>query len=92
MGGRVSHHLTGVEVSCLPKNLPEYIEVDMTELEIGQSIHLSELILPQGVEIPALAQTQVAGQDQVVVMIHAPYAEEEETKQEGEEDETSSEE
>jgi large subunit ribosomal protein L25 len=68
-GGRVSHTLTDIEVSCLPKDLPEYIEVDMSEVEIGQAIHLSELALPKGIEIPALAQG--ADQDAVVVSIHA---------------------
>jgi len=68
-GGRVAHTLTDIEVSCLPKDLPEYIEVDMAEVEIGQAIHLSELALPKGIEIPALAQG--ADQDAVVVSIHA---------------------
>ncbi|MFC1684851.1 50S ribosomal protein L25/general stress protein Ctc [Pseudomonadota bacterium] len=68
-GGRVAHTLTDIEVSCLPKDLPEYIEIDMSEVEIGQAIHLSELALPKGIEIPALAQG--AEQDAVVVSIHA---------------------
>ena len=82
-GGRVSHTLTDIEVNCLPKDLPEYIEVDMAEIEIGQVIHLSELALPKGVEIPALAQG--AGQDAVVVSIHSgKIAEEEEEEEAGE--------
>ncbi len=73
MGGRVSHTLADVEVSCLPKDLPEFIEVDMAVLEVGQSIHLSELQLPAGVEIPELAQGPE--HDLVVVSIHAGHAE-----------------
>ena len=53
-GGRIAHNLIEVEVSCLPKNLPEYIEVDVAELEIGHSIHLSDVELPAGVTIVAL--------------------------------------
>jgi large subunit ribosomal protein L25 len=43
-------------VSCLPAALPEYIEVNLASLDIGESVHLSDLILPAGVEIIALAQ------------------------------------
>ena len=50
----IMHELTEVEVSCLPKDLPEAIEVDLSALEIGQVVHLSDLKLPAGVEIPAL--------------------------------------
>lgn len=50
----VMKELTQVEVSCLPRDLPEFIEVDLTELTLGQIIHLSELKLPKGVEIPEL--------------------------------------
>ncbi|HPA01491.1 MAG TPA: 50S ribosomal protein L25/general stress protein Ctc, partial [Chiayiivirga sp.] len=50
----IMHELTEVEVSCLPKDLPEAIDVDLSELAIGQVVHLSDLKLPAGVEIPAL--------------------------------------
>jgi len=68
-GGRASHTLTDVEVSCLPKDLPEFIEVDMAAMEVGQALHLSELVLPKGISIPALAQD--ASHDLAVVSIHA---------------------
>jgi len=55
-GGVVTHAMVDVEVSCLPSALPEYIEVDLAGLEIGSAVHLSDLILPEGVEIPVLAQ------------------------------------
>jgi len=85
-GGRISHTLTDVEVSCLPKNLPEFIEVDLVAMEVGQSIHLSEINLPKGVEIPALAQG--ASHDLAVVAIHAPRAgsDDEAAEAEGEEE------
>ncbi|AWV08037.1 50S ribosomal protein L25/general stress protein Ctc [Marilutibacter maris] len=50
----VTHELNEIEISCLPKNLPEFIEVDLSELKLGETIHLSELKLPKGVEIPEL--------------------------------------
>jgi len=71
-GGVVSHLRNDLEVSCLPKDLPEYIEVDLQELGLGQIIHLSELKLPEGVELPEL----IHGHDAPVVSIHAQRAEE----------------
>ena len=50
----VMHELTEVEISCLPKDLPEAIEVDLAKLTVGAVVHLSDLKLPAGVEIPAL--------------------------------------
>jgi large subunit ribosomal protein L25 len=50
----VSHAFTELEVSCLPRNLPEYIEVDLGELKVGDIIHISDLKLPEGVEVPEL--------------------------------------
>lgn len=55
-GGIVTHAMIDVEVSCLPTALPDYIEVDLSGLDIGESAHLSDIILPVGVEIVALAQ------------------------------------
>ena len=54
-GGTITHNMTEVEITCLPAALPEYIEVDMAEIAAGVSIHLSELIIPEGVTIAALA-------------------------------------
>ena len=53
-GGSISHTMNEVEISCLPGDLPEYIEVYMAELDVGEIIHLSDLALPQGVSIVAL--------------------------------------
>ncbi len=55
-GGIVAHSMVDIEVSCLPAALPEFIEVDLAELDIGESVHLSDIVLPSGVEIVALAQ------------------------------------
>nr|WP_298147027.1 50S ribosomal protein L25/general stress protein Ctc [uncultured Pseudomonas sp.] len=66
-GGEVSHTLVEVEVSCLPKDLPEFIEVDMAAVEVGQIVHLADLKLPKGVELVALAH----GNDLAVANIHA---------------------
>ncbi|MGD8569183.1 MAG: 50S ribosomal protein L25/general stress protein Ctc [Gammaproteobacteria bacterium] len=55
-GGLVSHLMTSVDIHCLAKHLPEYLEVDLASLEAGDSLHLSDIPLPEGVEIPELAQ------------------------------------
>ena len=70
-GGMVSHLRNDVEVLCLPKHLPEFIEVDLLNLGLGQLIHLSELVLGEGVELPEL----IHGNDAPVVSIHAHRAE-----------------
>ncbi|HEX2531717.1 MAG TPA: 50S ribosomal protein L25/general stress protein Ctc [Burkholderiaceae bacterium] len=49
--GIVSHVMTDLEIACLPKDLPEYVEVDLSSLEAGNSIHVSDLKLPQGVSV-----------------------------------------
>jgi len=64
-GGIVAHILTEAEVSCLPKDLPEFIEVDLAALEIGHSVHLSQISLAKGVEFVALAH----GNDAAVAAI-----------------------
>ena len=66
-GGEISHTISEVEVSCLPKDLPEFIEVDMAAVEVGQTVHMSDLKLPKGVELVALAH----GNDLAVSNIHA---------------------
>jgi large subunit ribosomal protein L25 len=75
-GALVSHELTDVQVECLPRDLPEYIEVDITGLEIGDSIHLSELAVPAGVTLVELERGE--GHDLAVVSLHARRVEEEE--------------
>jgi large subunit ribosomal protein L25 len=70
-GGLVSHLRTQVEVACLPKDLPEFIEVDLSGLSLNESIHLSQLAVPAGVQLLELSK-----KDTAVVAIHAPRAEE----------------
>ena len=70
-GGIVSHMRNETEVTCLPKDLPEFIEVDISGLSINESIHLSQLKVPEGVTLVDLAKDDVA-----VVAIHSPRAEE----------------
>lgn len=67
-GGVISHNMIEVEIACLPKHLPEFIEVDVAALEIGHALHLSDLKLPEGVRLPAL--TQGKDHDLPVVAIH----------------------
>ena len=54
-GGLISHSMTELEIMCLPSDLPEYLEVDMAEVELGQTLHISDIKLPKGVESVALS-------------------------------------
>lgn len=78
-GGVVSHLMSDLEISCKAKDLPEYIEVDLADLEAGHAIHMSEITLPAGATLVGLAHG-----DQAVVNIHMPRgaAEVEETAEE----------
>lgn len=69
-GGIVSHSLMDVEVSCLPGNLPEFLEVDLSGLDLGQVLHLSDVKLPPDVEIIAL--THGSEHDLQVAAIQVP--------------------
>ena len=66
-GGAVSHLINDIDIICLASNLPEYIEVDVETLDIGDSVFLSALNLPEGVEIPSLALGE--DRDQAVVSV-----------------------
>lgn len=69
-GGVVSHNMTDLEITCLPGDLPEFIEVDFTDVEVGQTIHISDLTLPKGVE--SIALNHGADHDLAVANIHKP--------------------
>lgn len=69
-GGLVNHSMTELEVSCLASNLPEFIEVDLVDVEIGQIVHISDLTLPEGVESVAL--NHGADHDLPVATINKP--------------------
>lgn len=70
-GGNVSHVITEVDISCLPKDLPEFITVDLMDLDAGNTLHLSDLVLPENTEIPSLEK---GGSDLPVVTIVIPRA------------------
>lgn len=69
-GGMVSRQLAEVEIRCLPRDLPEYLEVDLSEVKLNQIIHLSDLALPPGVELVALFHG--AEYNLPVVSVHLP--------------------
>jgi large subunit ribosomal protein L25 len=64
-GGNVSHHITEVEVSCLPRDLPEFIPIDLIEMEIGDILHLSEIPMPEGVTL-----AHAPDPDEPVIVMH----------------------
>ena len=95
-GGAISRLINDIDITCLASNLPEYIEVDIEALDIGDSIFLSALNLPEGVEIPSLALGD--DRDQAVVSVAEakileiePEIVEPEEGEEGEEGEETSE-
>ena len=69
----VTHELNEVEVSCLPKDLPEFLEIDLSALSVGDIVHLSEIKLPKGVEIPELK----LGKEHDVAIVIAKHGKEE---------------
>jgi large subunit ribosomal protein L25 len=82
-GGIVSHNMTELEISCLPADLPEYIEVDVAEIELGGVLHISDIKLPAGVESVELSHGEE--HDQPIFTVNKPKraAEEETTDEEG---------
>src|SRR5678815_2750652 len=72
-GVAVTHELNEIQISCLPKDLPEFIEIDLAELKAGDTIHLSEVKLPAGVEVPELK----LGADHDVAVVVARHTREE---------------
>jgi large subunit ribosomal protein L25 len=70
-GGVVSHMRSDVEVTCLPKDLPEFLELDLSGMNLNETKFLSDIPLPQGVTIPELGRRNAP-----VVSIHSPRAEE----------------
>jgi large subunit ribosomal protein L25 len=80
-GGKVSRLISDVEVVCLPRNLPEYLEIDIGNLGLDEMLYISDIPLPEGVEIPALAQGEEANQP--IVSIHIIREEVIEEEEEG---------
>ena len=81
-GGVLDRQRNELEIECLPKNLPEYIEVDVSALDINDSIHLEELTLPEGVESVA----KMHGENWTVVAVHVPRVAVEESDEDAETD------
>jgi large subunit ribosomal protein L25 len=69
-GGIIEHHLIQVEVECLPKDLPEFIEVDLSALNVNEAVHLSQLKLSEGVTLVELKHDN----DASVAAVHLPRA------------------
>lgn len=85
-GGIVTHHMVEVEVRCLPKDLPEFLEIDLSEAQLDQIVHLSDIKVSKGVELMSLVQHP--DNDLPVASIHRPRVVEEPTETaEGEEGE-----
>jgi large subunit ribosomal protein L25 len=80
--GQIMHQMVEVEVECLPAALPEYLSVDVTDLDVGDSIHLSSIVLPEGVRIPELELGE--DHDQPVVSIIESRVQEEPEEEAGE--------
>jgi len=78
-GGTATHNINEVEITCLPKDLPEFIEVDMTELDTGHSVHIGELVMPAGVELVHTLDVHAP-----VVSVHGARGPEDEEGEEGE--------
>ena len=88
-GGHAEHHVNDVEITCLPANLPEFIEVDLNDVELGQTLHLSDIKLPEGVALVELAKG--ADHDQAVVTVKTAKGASAEAASEGEEEEATEE-
>ncbi len=83
-GGIVLHNITEVAVTCLPKDLPEFIEVDLSNLEIGQTLHLSDVTFPTGVTSDELAKGEA--HDQAIASANLPKGNVESTDDAAEEE------
>jgi large subunit ribosomal protein L25 len=78
-GGIISHHMSEVEISCLPKDLPEFIQVDLENVKLNETLHISDLVSPEDVELSGQS-------DHAVVSVHLARGEKEEENAETEED------
>ncbi|MBT5223587.1 MAG: 50S ribosomal protein L25/general stress protein Ctc [Gammaproteobacteria bacterium] len=93
-GGVVTHSMVELEVACLPANLPEYIEVDLEAIDIGGSVHLSDIVVPEGIELLALTHGEEHNLTVAQIVKTRAPAEDEEgaaTGEDGEEEVTASE-
>ena len=79
-GGILSHPITELDITCLPRDLPEFIAVDVSELNLNESLHLSNVTMPEGVELTATAFPE--GEDPTIATISPPKVVEEEVVEE----------
>ena len=84
-GGIITHQVVEVDIRCLPKDLPEYIAVDMQMVDLGETIHLSELVMPEGVQATALMHGDEDDQGHDPSLVSVQLAREEVEAVEGEE-------
>ena len=84
-GAVLSNAATDVEIECLPRHLPEYIEVDISEVDVGDTLHLSDLKLPEGVQLVAFISGDEQEHDLPIASMQIPrvVTEEEEGAEEG---------
>jgi large subunit ribosomal protein L25 len=89
LGNMLNQFVVSVEISCLPKDLPHGIDVDVTNLAVGDHLSLTDLVLPEGVTINALQHEDVEAHDQTVCSVSEPKVieEEEEIIEDGETEE-----
>jgi large subunit ribosomal protein L25 len=78
-GGMIQKQATDIEIQCLPKDLPEFIEVDMLEVELGQIVHLTDITLPEGVTSTALEVGE--DHDLAIASVVAPRGSKEEEEE-----------
>ena len=88
-GGKISHHINEIAVTCLPANIPEFIEVDVAALEVGDTLHLSDVALPKGVTSDELAKGE--SHDQAVATLNAPKGSNDDETEEASDDATAAE-
>ena len=86
LGATLNHLVTDIAISCLPKDLPEFIVVDLADMELGQTLHLSDVKLPKGVTSDELAKGE--SHDQAVVSAKIPKGKSEEDSEEAAEEAT----
>ena len=72
-GGQLSHIISETVISCFPKDIPEHLEVDVTDLDLNNSIHMSEITLPSGVEIVSASDKET---DTALIKCYMPAEEE----------------
>ncbi len=81
-GGKMAHHVNEIAISCLPANIPDFIEVDVAGLEVGQTLHLSDVTLPEGVTSDELAKGE--SHDLAVASLNAPKGSSDDDSEEAE--------